>query len=148
MSAEDSARSVRQVEGLDPVRALQRVLYRSAKQDRTRRFHALFDKLARSDVMWRAWVDVTTNQGAPGVDGVTIADIEAGGVESVRAFLDELAAALAAGTYRPKPLRRVNIPKPERDELFILGPPRHRSQCCGAGRVVACLVRWRSDGRS
>ncbi len=112
MSAEDSARSVRQAEGLDPVRALQRVLYRSAKQDRTRRFHALFDKLARSDVMWRAWVDVATNQGAPGVDGVTIADIEDGGVESVRAFLDELAATLRGGTYRPKPLRRVNIPKP------------------------------------
>ena len=58
MSAGSSARSVRQVDGLDPVRALQRVLYRSAKQDGTRRFHALFDKLARSDVMWRAWVDV------------------------------------------------------------------------------------------
>ena len=51
MSAEKSARSVRQAEGLDPVRALQRVLYRSAKQDRTRRFHALFDNLTRSDVM-------------------------------------------------------------------------------------------------
>ena len=72
MSAESSARTVRQADGLDPVRALQRVLYRSAKQDPTRRFHALYDKLARSDVMWRAWVDVATNQGAPGVDGVTI----------------------------------------------------------------------------
>ena len=112
MSAEISARTVRQADGLDPVRALQRVLYRSAKQDRTRRFHALFDKLARSDVMWRAWVDVATNRGAPGVDGVSIADIEAGGVESVRAFLDGLAGQLRAGTYRPKPLRRVHIPKP------------------------------------
>ena len=102
MSAENSARSVRQADGLDPVRALQRVLYRSAKQDRTRRFHALFDKLARSDVMWRAWVDVATNQGAPGVDGVTIADVEAGGTESVRAFLDGLAAELRAETYRPE----------------------------------------------
>ena len=99
MSAEMSARSVRQADGLDPVRALQRVLYRSAKQDRTRRFHALFDKLARSDVMWRAWVDVATNRGAPGVDGVTIADVEAGGVESVRAFLDGLAAR-ASGRVR------------------------------------------------
>src|SRR5271170_5442544 len=94
MGGEHSAISVRQVDGLDPVRALQRVLYRSAKQDRTRRFHALFDKLARSDMMWRAWVDVATNQGAPGVDGVSIADVEAGGAESVRAFLDGLAAAL------------------------------------------------------
>ena len=112
MSAENSARTVRQADGLDPVRALQRVLYRSAKQDRTRRFHALYDKLARSDVMWRAWVDVATNQGAPGVDGVTIADIEAGGVESVRVFLDQLAGRLRAETYRPQPLRRVHIPKP------------------------------------
>jgi RNA-directed DNA polymerase len=103
MSAEISARSVRQADGLDSVRALQRVLYRSAKQNRTRRFHALFDKLARSDVMWRAWVDVATNQGAPGVDGVSIADVEVGGNESVRAFLDGLVAALRAGTYRPKP---------------------------------------------
>ncbi len=86
MSAEISARTVRRADGLDSVRALQRVLYRSTKQDRKRRFHALCDKLTRSDVMWRAWVDVATNQGAPGVDGVTIADIESGGVESVRAF--------------------------------------------------------------
>ena len=124
MSAENSARSVRQADGLDPVRALQRVLYRSAKQDRTRRFHALFDKLTRSDVMWRAWVDVATNQGAPGVDGVTIADVQAGGTESVRAFLDGLVAELRTGSYRPKPLRRVNIPKPGKPgETRPLGIP-------------------------
>jgi group II intron reverse transcriptase/maturase len=124
MSADNSARTVRQAEGLDPVRALQRVLYRSAKQDRTRRFHALFDKLVRSDVMWRAWVDVATNQGAPGVDGVSITSITDGGTESVRAFLDGLAAELRAGSYRPKPLRRVNIPKPGKPgETRPLGIP-------------------------
>lgn len=112
MSAENSARTVRQADGLDPVRALQRVLYRAAKQDRERRFHALFDKVVRSDVMWRAWVEVASNRGAAGIDGVSIAQIESGGVESVRAFLDELAGQLRAGTYRPKPLRRVHIPKP------------------------------------
>jgi retron-type reverse transcriptase len=85
------------------------VLYRSAKQDPARRFHALYDKLARSDVMWRAWIDVATNRGAPGVDGVTITDITDGSVEG---FLDGLAAELRAGTYRPAPLRRVRIPKP------------------------------------
>lgn len=111
-SAVLSARSISRAEGVDAFQALQRVLYRSAKQDPGRRFHALYDKLTRRDVMWRAWVDVATNQGAPGVDGVSIASIEDGGVEAVRAFLDTLAAELETGTYRPLPLRRVNIPKP------------------------------------
>src|SRR3954464_10529595 len=114
MSAAVSARTVRQAEGLDPVRALQRVLYRSAKQDPGRRFHALFDKVARSDVMVRAWNDVAANRGAPGVDGVGITDITAGGPESVRVFLDELAGKLRSGSYRPQPLRRGRIPKPGR----------------------------------
>jgi len=83
-SAEFSARAIREAEGVDVFQALQRVLYRSAKQDPTRRFHALYDKLTRRDVMWRAWVDVATNQGAPGVDGVSIASIEDGGTEAVR----------------------------------------------------------------
>ena len=107
MSADESARTIRQADGLDPVRALQRVLYRSAKQNPTRRFHALYDKLARSDVMWRAWVDVAANAGAPGVDGVSIAHIEADGVAGVKLFLEALAAELVAKTYRPQPLRRV-----------------------------------------
>jgi hypothetical protein len=73
MSAAMSARSVRQAEGLDPVRALQRVLYRSAKHDPGRRFHALFDKVARSDVMVRAWNDVAANHGAlPGCARLTV----------------------------------------------------------------------------
>ena len=109
MSAERSARSVSHTEGVDQVRALQRVLYRSAKQDPTRRFHALYDKVARSDIMWRAWFDVATNRGAPGIDGVTIDAVEAAGVGE---FVDGLAAAVKAGTYRPQPLRRVHIPKP------------------------------------
>jgi len=124
MSAAMSARSVRQAAGLDPVRALQRVLYRSAKQDPERRFHALLDKVARSDVMLRAWNDVAANRGAPGVDGVSIADIKAEGTESVRVFLDELAAKVRSGTYRPQPLRRVRIPKPGRPgESRPLGIP-------------------------
>jgi retron-type reverse transcriptase len=87
------------------------VLYRCAKQDRDRRFHALFDKVARGDVMRRAWGEVRANRGAPGVDGVTVEAIEGSGVGD---FLDELAARLSAGTYRPRPLRRVHIPKPGR----------------------------------
>src|SRR5579871_2234225 len=104
MSAGSSASSVSRAVGPDRVRALQRVLYRSAKQDPERRFHALFDKVARSDVMWRAWNDVRANKGAPGVDGISIEDVEQSGV---LAFLEELAADLRAGRYRPQPLRRV-----------------------------------------
>jgi RNA-directed DNA polymerase len=103
------ARSTARADGLDKVRALQRVLYRSAKQQPNRRFHALFDKVARGDILFRAWDEVRANRGAPGVDGVTIQQVEASGVAS---FLQELAAALKAGTYRPAPLRRVHIPKP------------------------------------
>ena len=109
MSARLRARSTARAEGLDPSRALQRVLYRSAKQQPDRRFHALYDKVARSDILWRAWDEVRANRGAPGVDGVTIDAVEASGVE---AFLEQLAAALRAGAYRPAPLRRVLISKP------------------------------------
>jgi len=105
------ARDVAKAEGVSNLQALQRVLYRSAKQDPTRRFHALYDKLTRSDVMWQAWVNVARNQGAPGVDGVSIDSIEAGGMEGVMSFLDTLTAEVRAQSYRPQPLRRVNIPK-------------------------------------
>jgi RNA-directed DNA polymerase len=103
------ARSTARADGLDPSRALQRVLYRSAKQQPHRRFHALFDKVARGDILFRAWDEVRANRGAPGVDGVTIAQVEASGVA---AFLQDLAADRRAGAYRPRPLRRVHIPKP------------------------------------
>jgi hypothetical protein len=75
------------------------------------RFHALFDKVARSDVMLRAWGEVRANRGAPGVDGITIEAVEDSGVGD---FLDVLADELRAGSYRPRPLRRVHIPKPGR----------------------------------
>jgi group II intron reverse transcriptase/maturase len=91
------------------------VLYRCAKQDRDRRFHALYDKVARSDVLRKAWGEVRANRGAPGVDGITIDDVIARGIGD---FLDELADKLRAGTYRPRPLRRVHIPKPGRPNQF------------------------------
>ena len=107
LRANDIARD----EGVSNLQALQRVLYRSAKQDPTRRFHAVYDKLTRSDVMSQAWINVATNQGAPGVDGVSIDSVKAGGYEGVMSFLDELSAAVKDQSYRPQPLRRVNIPK-------------------------------------
>ncbi|MGH2547458.1 MAG: reverse transcriptase domain-containing protein, partial [Actinomycetota bacterium] len=87
------------------------MLYRAAEQDRTRRFHALYDKVARSDVLRRAWGDVRAARGAPGSDGVTTWAIEESGVDG---FLQGLAADLRAKMYRPAPLRRVHIPKPGR----------------------------------
>ena len=128
-----SARSVSRAKGVDRVRALQRVLYRCAKQDRDRRFHALYDKVARSDVLWKAWGEVRANRGAAGVDGVTIGDVVRSGVSG---FLDELAKQLRAGTYRPRPLRRVYIPKPGRPgQLRPLGIP------CIADRVVMAAAK-------
>jgi group II intron reverse transcriptase/maturase len=132
MSAE-SARSVSHALRVDRVRALQRVLYRCAKQDQDRRFHALFDKVARSDVMLRVWREVRANRGAPGVDGISIEDVERAGVGD---FLDELASRLRAGTYRPRPLRRVHIPKPGRPgQMRPLGIP------CVADRVVMAAAK-------
>ena len=61
---------------LDKVRALQHTLYRTAKADPGRRFHALWDKVLRRDVLWRAWVAVRTNNGAPGIDRTTLDWIE------------------------------------------------------------------------
>ena len=133
MSADVSARSVSHARGVDRVRALQRVLYRCAKQDRDRRFHALFDKVARSDVLRRAWGEVRANRGAAGVDGVTIEQVERSGVGD---FLDGLAAELRAGCYRPGPLRRVHIPKPGRPgQTRPLGIPTV------ADRVVMAAAR-------
>ena len=126
MSAETKARSVSRALGVDRVRALQRVLYRSAKQEPGRRFHALYDKVARGDVLWRAWAEVRANRGAPGIDGVTIEAVEDAGVGE---FLDSLAAELRAGRYRPRPLRRVLIPKPgRRAETRPLGIPTVRDR--------------------
>lgn len=93
---------------IDPVRALQHTLYRAAKADPGRRFHALWDKVIRRDVLWRAWFSVFRNGGAPGVDQATLADVQEYGVARL---LDELASELKDGRYRPLPARRVFIPK-------------------------------------
>jgi group II intron reverse transcriptase/maturase len=95
----------------DSVRELQRTLYRAAKADPGRRFHALYDKVYRRDVLERAWESVRANKGAAGIDRQTIADVEEYGIAKL---LDELAADLKDGSYRPLAARRVFIPKPGR----------------------------------
>lgn len=96
---------------LDKVRALQRTLYRCAKQEPERRFHALYGHVHRMDVLRRAWAGVCANRGAPGVDGMTVDAVETSGVD---AFLQDLSQRLRTHTYRPAVLRRVQIPKPGR----------------------------------
>ena len=105
--ADPSASPVLAVGGGD-VRELQRTLWACAKRSPDRRFHALYDRVWRSDVLREAWRRVKGNRGAAGVDRVTLAAIEAYGVERL---LGELQVALREGSYRPAPVRRVTIPK-------------------------------------
>jgi RNA-directed DNA polymerase len=95
---------------VDKVRRLQNRLWAAAKQSPGRRFHALYDRIHRDDVLWEAWFRVRENRGAAGVDEVTLAAVEDYGVGRM---LDELARDLRAGEYRPAPVRRVAIPKPD-----------------------------------
>jgi RNA-directed DNA polymerase len=108
------------------VRRLQRKLWAAAKQSEGRRFHALFDRVHRSDVLWQAWERVKVNRGAAGVDRVTLAAVEEFGVARL---LGELARDLRAGKYRPAPVRRVEIPKPD-GRMRPLGIPTVRDRVC------------------
>ena len=116
----------------DKVQVLQRTLYRAAKADPGRRFHALYDKVYRRDILERAWVLVRRNAGAPGVDSQTIADVEEYGVARL---LDELAAELKSGSWRPLPARRVWIPKPGSSDKRPLSIPVVRD------RIVQAAVK-------
>ena len=95
--------------GNDRVRELQETLYRAAKANAGRRFHALYDKLYRTDVLAEAWAKVRANGGSPGVDEKTIEETEREGVPQ---WLEGLARELKEKRYRPSPLRRVRVPKP------------------------------------
>ena len=94
----------------EKVRELQRKLYVCAKRSRTRRFHALYDRIYRSDILWEAWRRVRSNRGAAGVDAETIQAIEKRGVVE---FLTEIEVALRTGRYRPLPVKRRYISKGE-----------------------------------
>jgi RNA-directed DNA polymerase len=126
----------------DRVRELQRTLYRAAKADPGRRFHALYDKVYRRDVLERAWELVRANRGAAGIDRQTIAAVEECGVARL---LDELAADLKQGRWRPLPARRVFIPKPGSQERRPLSIPAVRDRVVQAATKIVIEPIFEAD---
>src|SRR6266536_6348974 len=126
----------------DQVRELQRALYRAAKADPKRRFHALYDKVHRRDVLGRAWGLVRANRGAAGIDRITLSQVEQYGIDRL---LDELAADLQAERYRPLPARRVFIPKPGSSEQRPLSIPAVRDRIVQAALKTAIEPIFEAD---
>ena len=106
--------------GSNRVRKLQTMLHAKAKEEPERRFHALVDKVWRTDFLTQAWVRVRRNGGSAGVDGERFTDIETYGVER---WLGELSRDLREGIYVPKPVRQVLIPKKQPGKFRPLGIP-------------------------
>ena len=97
----------------EKVRQLQNKLYLTAKKCDSRRFHALYDKVYRDDILFEAWKRVKANKGSSGVAGIRIEDIEEMGIEK---YLSEIKSELMDGKYKPSPVKRVMIPKPDGSE--------------------------------
>lgn len=126
----------------DKVRELQRTLYRAAKADPKRRFHALYDKIYRRDIMERAWDQVRRNRGAAGIDRMTLTEVEQYGVNRL---LDELTADLREGWYRPLAGRRVWIPKPGTQERRPLSIPAVRDRVVQAALKIVIEPIFEAD---
>jgi group II intron reverse transcriptase/maturase len=129
---------------IDKVRELQRRLWSVAKRQPGRRFHALYDRVCRGDVLREAWKRVRRNRGAAGVDGETLAGIEQYGVERM---LSELEAVLRAGRYRPAAVRRRYIPKADGRQR-PLGIPTVRDRVVQAAARLVLEPIFEADFKS
>src|SRR4030042_125952 len=125
----------------DKVRQLQRRLYVTAKRSRTRRFHALYDRICRGDVLAEAGERVKANEGAAGIDGETLLMIEQGGVET---FLQDIQRRLQTGRYWPQPVRRQYIPKPDGTQR-PLGIPTVRDRVVQAAAKIVIEPLFEAD---
>jgi len=126
---------------IDKVRRLQRRLWKAAKQHPTRRFHALYDRICRRDVLQEAWRRVKRNKGVAGVDAVTLAAIEADGVER---FLGSIEQELRGGRYRPKAVLRRYIPKADGNKR-PLGIPTVRDRVVQAAAKLVLEPVFEAD---
>jgi RNA-directed DNA polymerase len=108
----------------EKIRSLQKKLYLKAKAEPDFRFYLLYDKVWRADILEYAYAVARANAGAPGVDGLSFAAIESAGVEE---WLSGIGKMLRARSYRPDPVRRVMIPKPNGGER-PLGIPTIRDR--------------------
>jgi RNA-directed DNA polymerase len=88
------------IDPADKVRRLQRALYVAAKRSRTRRFHALYDRIHRGDVLAEAWRRVKANRGGAGIDGETLSMVEQGGVEEFHEICSNASARASTGRNR------------------------------------------------
>jgi len=123
------------------VQKLQTALHAKAKTEAGYRFYALYDKIYREDILAHAYAQCRSNKGAPGVDGQNFSDVEAYGVER---WLGELAKALKEETYRPDPIRRVFIPKPN-GKLRPLGISTVRDRVCMTAAMLVLDPIFEAD---
>jgi RNA-directed DNA polymerase len=117
----------------DKIRNLQRKLYCKAKAEPAFRFYVLYDKICRDDILLHAYRLARANAGAPGVDEVTFAQIEEEGLE---VWLAGLREELVSKRYRPSPVRRVTIPKPNGGERPLGIPTIHDRVVQTAAKIV------------
>jgi RNA-directed DNA polymerase len=128
---------------VDKVRQLQRRLWAAAKRSPERRFHALYDRICRSDVLREAWRWVRRNRGAAGVDQQTLDEVEQLGVEE---FLAALQSELRAGEYRPQAVLRRYIPKAD-GRRRPLGIPTVRDRVVQAAAKLVLEPVFEADFR-